>query len=302
MVTVKVPATSANMGSGFDSVGVALQLYNTVSAEETDGGIQIEVTDESAKYIPLDERNLVYRAMTAAFDRIGYKPKGLHIIQTNNVPVTRGLGSSSACIVGGIMAANKICNDPMSRQDIINLASYLEGHPDNVTPAVTGGMAVAVRNRGIKYINFPVNNQKLSFAVYIPNFSLRTKVARAALPELASYRDASYNIGRSAMLTSAILTENYELLATALQDRLHQYYRKRLIGGSSKIFREAEKCGAIGTYISGSGSAMVSIVLKENEAQFYSKMNSYITNNFRNWQFKFVPVDNKGAAVYKGEI
>ena len=295
MVTVKVPATSANMGSGFDSVGVALQLYNTVSAEETDGGLNIEVTDESAKFIPLDRRNLVYRAMMSTFERIGYTPKGLHIVQTNNIPVTRGMGSSSACIVGGIMAANKIGNGNMTKQDVIDLASYLEGHPDNVTPAVTGGMAVAVRNRGIKYLNFPVNNEKLSFAVYIPNFSLRTKVARAALPELLSYRDASYNIGRAALLTTAMLTENYDLLSTALQDRLHQYYRKRLIGGSSKVFYEAEKCGAIGTYISGSGSALVSIVKKENESQFFEQMNKYITNNFRNWQFEFVPVDNKGA-------
>ncbi len=295
MVTVKVPATSANMGSGFDSVGVALQLYNTVSAEETDGGLNIEVTDESAKFIPLDRRNLVYRAMMSTFERIGYTPKGLHIVQTNNIPVTRGMGSSSACIVGGIMAANKIGNGNMTKQDVIDLASYLEGHPDNVTPAVTGGMAVAVRNKGIKYLNFPVNNEKLSFAVYIPNFSLRTKVARAALPELLSYRDASYNIGRAALLTTAMLTENYDLLSTALQDRLHQYYRKRLIGGSSKVFYEAEKCGAIGTYISGSGSALVSIVKKENESQFFEQMNKYITNNFRNWQFEFVPVDNKGA-------
>lgn len=295
MVTVKVPATSANMGSGFDSVGVALQLYNTVSAEETDGGLNIEVTDESAKFIPLDGRNLVYRAMMSTFERIGYTPKGLHIVQTNNIPVTRGMGSSSACIVGGIMAANKIGNGNMTKQDVIDLASYLEGHPDNVTPAVTGGMAVAVRNKGIKYLNFPVNNEKLSFAVYIPNFSLRTKVARAALPELLSYRDASYNIGRAALLTTAMLTENYDLLSTALQDRMHQYYRKRLIGGSSKVFYEAEKCGAIGTYISGSGSALVSIVKKENESQFFEQMNKYITNNFRNWQFEFVPVDNKGA-------
>ncbi len=301
MVTVKVPATSANMGSGFDSVGVALQLYNTISAEEIDGGLNIEVADDSARYIPVNERNLVYRAMMSTFGRIGYKPKGLHIIQTNSIPVTRGLGSSSACIVGGIIAANQIGNGNMTKQDIINLASYLEGHPDNVTPAVTGGMAVAVKNRGIKYLNFPVNNEKLSFAVYIPNFSLRTKVARAALPELLSYRDASYNIGRSAMLTGAMLTENYELLSTALQDRMHQYYRKRLIGGSSKIFYEAEKCGAIGTYISGSGSALVSIVLKENEEQFYLQMNKYITNNFRNWKFEFVPVDNTGA-IYGGEI
>ncbi len=301
MVTVKVPATSANMGSGFDSVGVALQLYNVISAEETRKGLNIEVTDDSGRYIPVNERNLVYRAMMTAFDRMGYKPGGLHIVQTNNIPVTRGLGSSSACIVGGIMAANKIGKGNMTKQDIINLASYLEGHPDNITPAVTGGMAVAVKNRGIKYLNFPVNNEKLSFAVYIPNFSLRTKVARAALPKLLSYRDASYNVGRSAMLAGAMLTENYELLSTALQDRMHQYYRKRLIGGSSKIFHEAERCGALGTYISGAGSSLVSIVPDENKEQFYSRMNKYITSNFRNWQFEFVPVDNTGA-IYEGEI
>lgn len=297
MVTVRVPATSANIGSGFDCIGVALQLYNTISAEETDGGISIEIKGDSTKYVPLDERNLVYRTMMSTFKKLDYQPKGLHIIQTNDVPPTRGLGSSSTCIVGGIMCANEICGSPMGRQEIIDFASYLEGHPDNVTPAITGGIAVAVKNRGIKYINFPINNDKLSFAVYVPNYSVSTRMARAALPELISYRDASYNVGRSALLTSALLTEDYDLLSTALQDRMHQYYRKRLIRGSSKIFYEAEKCGAIGTYISGSGSAMVSIVRKEDETHFFSQMNNYITNNFKNWKFRFVPVENQGAIV-----
>ena len=297
MVTVRVPATSANIGSGFDCVGVALQLYNTISVEETESGVDIEIKGDTSKFIPLDERNLVYRTIISTFDKLGHQPKGLHIVQTNEVPATRGLGSSSTCIVGGIMAANEICGGKMSKQEIIDFASYLEGHPDNVTPAITGGMAVAVRNRGIKYINFPIDNRKLSFAIYVPNFYVSTRAARAALPELINYRDASYNVGRSALLTSAVLTENYDLLATALQDRMHQYYRRRLIGGSSKIFYEAERCGAIGTYISGSGSAMVSIVRKEDEAQFYSSMNKYITNIFRNWKFNFVPVDNKGATV-----
>lgn len=297
MVTVRVPATSANIGSGFDCAGLALQLYNTISVEEIDSGLEIQVTSGDSKYIPLDERNLVYRTLMAAFDKMGYSPRGLRIIQTNNVPATRGLGSSSTCIVGGIIAANEICGRPMSKHEIINFAASLEGHPDNVTPAVTGGMAVAVKNHGVKYIHFPINNQKLSFAVYIPNFTLRTKIARAALPELISYRDASYNVGRASLLTGAMLTENYSLLSTALQDRMHQYYRKRLIGGSSRIFYEAERFGAIGTYISGAGSTMVSIVKKENEAQFYNDMNKYITSNFKNWRFMFVPADNKGAIV-----
>lgn len=297
MVTVRVPATSANMGSGYDCIGVALQLYNTISVEETDSGLDIQIKGDTSKFVPLDERNLVYRTLKSTFDKLGYKPKGLKILQENEVPATRGLGSSSTCIVGGIIAANEICGRPMGKQDIIDFASYLEGHPDNVTPAITGGVAVAVRNKGVKYFNFPIDNRKLSFAVYVPDFSVSTRLARASLPELISYRDATYNLGRSALLISALMREDYTLLPTALQDRMHQYYRKRLIKGSSKIFYEAERCGAVGTYISGSGSAMVSIVLKENEAQFYSDMNKFITENFSNWKFKYVPVDNKGAIV-----
>ncbi len=297
MVTVRVPATSANIGSGFDCAGIALQLYNTISVEEIDFGLQIEVLGGNSKYVPLDERNLVYRTIKTTFDKIGYTPKGLRIVQKNDVPATRGLGSSSTCIVGGIMAANAICNNPLTRQDIINFAAELEGHPDNVTPAITGGMAVAVKNKEVKYLNFPVNNEKLDFAVYVPNFSLRTKVSRAVLPERISYRDASYNVGRSALLIGAMLTEDYSLLSTALQDRMHQYYRKRLIGGASKIFYEADKRGALGTYISGAGPAIVSIINKQDGERFYSEMNKYITSNFKNWQFMFVPVDNEGATV-----
>ncbi len=298
MVSVKVPATSANVGSGFDCIGIAVQIYNYISAEEIDEGIQIEIDDDNYhSFIPTDERNLVYRSMMLAFDKIGYKPKGLHIKQKNNIPATRGMGSSASCVVGGIMAANQICGGQLSKTEIINLATTMEGHPDNVTAAVTGGLAVAVRNNGIRYSNFPIDNRKLSFAFYIPDFSLRTKVARSVLPETVSYSDACYNIGRSAMLTSALLTGNYKLLSTALQDRMHQYYRKRLIGGSSKIFKEAERCGALGTYISGSGSTMVSIVGKDNEARFYNDMNKYVTENFEKWQFKYVPVDNRGAVI-----
>lgn len=298
MITVKVPATSANIGSGFDCIGIALQLYNTISVEEIDSGIDIQISGgDTNAYIPKNEHNLVYRTMMTTFERLNYKSRGLRIIQQNDVPPTRGLGSSSTCIVGGILAASRICGVDMTRAEIINLASEIEGHPDNVTPAVTGGMAVAVKNKTIRYSNFPVNNRKLSFAVYIPNFSMSTRVARAALPELISYRDATYNVGRSALLVSSMLTENYSLLSTALQDRMHQYYRKRLIGGSSRVFYEAERCGAIGTYISGSGSTLVSIVKKEDEARFYKEMNEFMKANFKNWKFKFIPVDNRGAVV-----
>ncbi|MBR0276880.1 MAG: homoserine kinase, partial [Clostridia bacterium] len=251
MVTVKIPATSANVGSGFDCIGIAFQIYNIISAEEIDIGLEIEIRDKNTGFIPTNEKNMVYNSMMTAFEKIGYKPKGLHIIQENSIPVTRGLGSSATCVVGGIMAANAICGNPLSKTDVINLAASIEGHPDNVTPAVTGGLAIAVKNSGIKYSYFPIDNNDLSFAFYIPSFSVRTKMARSVLPETVNYRDASYNIGRSAMLTTAFLTKNYDMLSTALQDRMHQYYRKKLIGGSAKIFYEAERFGALGTYISG---------------------------------------------------
>lgn len=299
MVTVRVPATSANMGSGFDCVGVALQLYNTIRAEETDGGLLIEFKDASSRFLPSDERNLVYRAMTAVFERVGYTPRGLHIIQDNLVPVTRGLGSSSTGIVGGILAANEIAGARLSQQELINIAAAMEGHPDNVTPAITGGMAVAVKDAGIKYISFPVNNDKLSFAVYVPPFPLRTKAARSVLPRTVRHRDAVFNVGRSALLASAMLTEQYDLLATALQDRLHQYYRRRLIGGSGRIFYKALQLGAIGTYVSGAGSSIVSIVKKEREEQFRERMHKYMKDNYSSWRFMLVQADNDGAAVVK---
>ena len=133
------------MGSGFDTVGVALELYNYIYAAETDSGLSITVTDPSDKFLPKDENNLVYQGMKAVFDKADYHPAGLKIVLENNIPVTRGLGSSSAGIVGGIIAANALCGNKLSRHELVTIAAKLEGHPDNTTPAITGGVAVAVK-------------------------------------------------------------------------------------------------------------------------------------------------------------
>ena len=145
MIKVKVPATSANMGAGFDSLGIALGLYNYVYAEEAGDGLNIEILDDSAQYLVTDERNLVYRSMMAVFDKVSYKPKGIHLKLENNIMITRGLGSSGAGIVSGLLAANKLCGARLSKNELLNIATEIEGHPDNVAPAILGGMTVTAR-------------------------------------------------------------------------------------------------------------------------------------------------------------
>lgn len=296
MVTVQVPATTANVGSGFDSIGIALQLYNTLSAEETQSGLSIEIQDETGAFLPRDERNLVYRAMQTLFDRAGYQPKGLHLVQRNGIPVTRGLGSSSAGIVGGMMAANALCGSPFSKEELINMAAEMEGHPDNTTPAITGGMAVAVQGRnGVSSLTLPVDGEKLIFALMIPKFTLRTKKARSVLPYRVTHRDAVFNTGRAALLAATFATGQYEHLAVAMDDRLHQPYRKRLIGGASTILYNSRSFGALGSYISGAGPTIVALLRRGEEEAFTAKMQDFLEKNLPVWAVHIVPPDSEGA-------
>lgn len=302
MITVKVPATSANMGCGFDCMGVALQFYNTVKAEETDGGLEIEINDETGRFLPKDERSLVYRAMHRVFEEAGYTQRGLHIIQDNKIPVTRGLGSSGASIVAGVIAADKICSAKMSKEDITVIASRLEGHPDNVAAAVFGGMTISVEDGDRIYCRkIPVNANHLQFAVFIPNFTLRTRTARSLLPDTVPLADASFNAGRTALLTSAMISEDYGLLKVALEDRLHQPYRRGLIKGLDKIFRKSEEFGGYGSYISGAGPVIVTPLDAGLAKDFRHKMSGYLKKNLSDWELTVLKPDNLGARVIKEE-
>ena len=295
--TVKVPATSANMGSGFDTVGVALELYNYIYASETDSGLSITVTDPSDKFLPKDENNLVYQGMKAVFDKADYHPAGLKIVLENNIPVTRGLGSSSAGIVGGIVAANALCGNKLSRHELVTIAAKLEGHPDNTTPAITGGVAVAVKGEHVSYIKLPARCDDLRFALFIPKFTLNTARARSVLPKAVSHTDAVFNTSRSALLTAALVTKSYDMLHIAMQDRLHQPFRKCLIGGANRIFRFGREHRAYATYISGAGPTIVSVINKRNEEEFLHRAENFLLKHMNGWSIKIVSADRCGAAV-----
>lgn len=298
MVKVKVPATSANIGPGFDSMGIALGLYNYVTAEETDTGkLEIEIIDKSSEFLPCDENNLIYKSMKRVFDAVKYKPKGLKLALENNIMITRGLGSSSAGIVGGIVAANKLSGDRLSVNDMLRLAADIEGHPDNVTPALVGGFTVNVQTKyAIRYVKSELSEKDLRFAALVPDFFLQTKKSRGVLPKSVSMRDAVYNTGHSALLTASLMSGKYENIRTAVGDKLHQNYRKRLIPNMDSLFRLCYDNGALGVYLSGAGPTIIAIIREDNKT-FGCNISRVLTGKLKNWQLHILRPDNDGACV-----
>ncbi|MEW6423326.1 MAG: homoserine kinase [Bacillota bacterium] len=257
MVHVQVPATAANLGPGFDCLGMALQLYNTVEMARANSGLFIEVQGEGAAEIARDEGNIVYRAAMRLFKQTESTPPGLKIKLVNNIPVARGLGSSAAAIVGGLIAANILAGNKLSQKELLALAANLEGHPDNVAPALFGGIVVSVAGDGeIKYAKI-APPPALKVVLAIPEFSLLTKTARDVLPQLVSLQDAVFNLGRLALLITAFFRGDLSLLPAAVEDRLHQPYRASLVPGMKKVMAAARLAGARGVCLSGAGPSLL---------------------------------------------
>ncbi len=257
-VAVRVPATTANLGPGFDALGMALKLYNTVELEETGGsGFQIEITGEGEDLLPRGAGNLVARAIDKLFHKVNYSLQGWKVRLENKIPLQRGLGSSASAIVGGLLAANAVAGSPFSQRELLAQAIEIEGHPDNVAAALLGGIvAVAEQDGNYFYTNFTPPKELVIYAV-IPNFTLSTKAARSVLPELVPMKDVVFNLGRVALLTSILKEGNWDLLTVALKDRIHQPYRSRLIPGMTEAFEAAEQAGAYGAVLSGAGPTLI---------------------------------------------
>ncbi len=296
MVKVKVPATSANLGPGFDSMGLALGLYNYVTAEEIEEGLVIDILDESRKFLAKNERNLVYTSMKAVFDKVGHPLRGLHLTLENNIMVTRGLGSSSAGIVSGLVAANEMTGNQLSVDTLLYMAAEIEGHADNVTPALLGGFTVTVKqNNRIQYVRTELKDD-LRFAAFVPDFFLQTKKARGVLPHSVSMRDAVYNTGHSALLAASIMTGKYENIRTAVGDKLHQRYRKRLVPKMDEMFRSCYANGALGVYLSGAGPTIIAIVNRDNQT-FEEEMQQVLKQRMPEWTMHMLKADNDGAVI-----
>lgn len=294
-VTVTVPATTANLGAGFDSLGIALSLYNTFEIEEAEG-IHISSTDDTP--IPLGEENLVYKTMLHFYNTVGKPFHGVSIKQTNHIPMARGLGSSSSCIAGALLGANALCGNVLPEKELYNMAVALEGHPDNIMPALLGGFVVsAVEENGDVYFSkHRVGN--IGFAVFVPNFELLTSSARKALPKETSYANAIFNLSHTGLAVAAFCTENYDLLSVACEDKIHQPYRLPLIKNGDLLFETAKANGAKAVFISGAGSSIMSIFNPQDDS-YLAKMQAEIQNNpaFEDYSMLVLQADNQGARV-----
>lgn len=294
-VKILVPATSANVGAGFDALGLALSLHNTVTMEEWD---KLDILASDGSLVPTGTSNLIYRSAKAVYEQLGKPIKGLRIRQENPIPMARGLGSSSACIVAGILGANALLGNPLTKRQMLTLATSIEGHPDNVAPAMLGGFVSSVFDEGQVFTARKEINEELAFAAFIPNFKLLTEKARAALPKTVDRRDAVYNLSRAALATAAFCDGDYELLRVATKDALHQQYRLPLIPGGERVFEIASDLGAYAVYISGAGPTIMAVVHRDN-CDFFEKAEEALLEQPETMAFSLrrMLADNTGAVV-----
>jgi homoserine kinase len=262
-VCVKVPASTANLGPGFDCIGMALDLYAWI---EMDFAIKTKVCHygEQMLGIPLDKSNLIYQVAQMVFAEAGVSHPEIEIAMYSEIPMTRGLGSSASAIIGGMVAANALIGNVLSKDKIFQMATELEKHPDNVGASLFGGFIVASWDGGrAEYIRI-TPHERLEVLVAVPEFQLSTEIARQTLPKKVLMKDAVFNLSHSSLLVAALCSGQLEIIRHAMQDVLHQPYRAALIPGMTNILREATFYGALGVALSGAGPTLLALVDKQS--------------------------------------
>lgn len=298
-VKVRVPGTSANCGPGFDCLGVACTIYNelelTLLREER---LDIEITGDGVGNIPVDDRNIVWRSIQKLLARAGREQeyKGAIIRMNNGVPLSRGLGSSATAIVGGLKAANECLGNPFTNRDLLQMATEIEGHPDNVAPAIFGGFTISIVRNGKPECFSLLPKLPLKLVVTVPEFFLPTKAARAVLPAEVPMKDAVFNIGRAAMLTAALCKGNKSFLRSVFDDALHQPYRAKLIPGMYDVFKAARAAGALGASMSGAGPCLIAFTVENAEAVGMAMRDAFARNNVKS-EYHIFDIDGTGATV-----
>lgn len=294
MVKVRVPASTANLGSGFDCMGIALNLYTEAFFEEIDEGLEIVINDSSSEYLPHDERNYVYQAMLSVFKKANIFPKGVRITSHTDIPMTRGLGSSSASLALGLCGANELIGAPFSKEELLDIAYHIEGHPDNVTPTFMGGFTVSVYDNNKLMLTKTDIPSNIKFGAFIPDFYLSTKKARNILPKFVPHKNAAYNVAHAAFMASSIAKGDFSSFSVGCKDKLHQKYRFNMMKSAEYIIRASKRNGAMCGYLSGAGPTIIAIV-DSNCTDFENNMNEIIKTNLKNWELKMLSADNIGV-------
>ncbi|CAB4550864.1 MAG: homoserine kinase [Actinobacteria bacterium] len=290
---VTVPATSANLGPGFDSLGMALAFYDEYELETIQAGLEISIEGEGANSAARDETNLIFRSIKLVFDSVGEKLPGIRLICRNSIPHGRGMGSSGAAVAGGVMlAAGLLANKQFTEQQLLEFATKMEGHPDNVAPALFGGLTIAwVDETGPHHKKLTVHRGISPLVLVAPN-EMSTKLARSLQPESVPHTDAVFNVSRSALLVAA-LTQSPELMMSATEDRLHQNYRASAMPETSRLISSLRE-KSHPAVVSGAGP---SVLVLEGDPQNRLEAIQYVKEAFSDWRALALAVDFKGASL-----
>ena len=292
MIAIRVPGTTANLGPGFDCMGLALNVYGVFHFEELDEGLRFDNIAPEFQ----NEENLAVRAYRRTLREIGAPQRGLYLRIHSDIPVSSGLGSSASLLVAGAVAANEIHGRPLDERALLNLVTEMEGHPDNVAPALLGGLTASMMGEGGAIsMRCPIS-PKVHVCALIPNFGLSTREARAALPAQVPLKDAVFNISRAAVLIKALEAGDFAAIAAATDDRLHQPYRAPLIRGYEKLRARALACGAAAFCVSGAGPTLLCLY---GEGDFPAKMRAAAAEMEDRWRVLTMDVDTTGATVLK---
>ena len=291
MVSVRVPATSANVGCGFDSLGVALTLYTTFKFEKLDSGLEFVGFEERFS----NENNLVYQTLLTTLKKLNKEISGVRISIDNDVPISRGLGSSSTCVVAGIYGAYLLTDTPIDKQEIFTIANEIEGHPDNVSPAIFGSLSSSCTTDSKEAVTVKYNvDERFNFLALIPNFETSTEEARKVMPKEILLKDALYSLSRLGAVIKAFETYNLSLLKKVMGDKIHEPYRKEIIHEYDKVRNICQEIDSSAFFISGSGSTLMNIVADENNIE---KIKTELARLEYKWQPILLKVDTKGTLV-----
>ena len=291
MVSVRVPATSANVGCGFDSLGVALTLYTTFKFEKLDSGLEFVGFEERFS----NENNLVYQTLLTTLKKLNKEISGVRISIDNDVPISRGLGSSSTCVVAGIYGAYLLTDTPIDKQEVFTIANEIEGHPDNVSPAIFGSLSSScpTDSKEAVTVRYEVD-ERFNFLALIPNFETSTEEARKVMPKEIKLQDAIYSMSRIGSVIKAFETYDLELLKKVMGDKIHEPYRKEIIHEYHQVREICEKIDSSAFFISGSGSTLMNIVSDTNNIE---KIKTELAKLKYNWQAILLKVDKEGTVV-----